>query len=214
MTGRRAGAIAAFLIGSILVVSPFVSAQPVPPKAVPLPPEAFAPIVLPAPDASSPVTAPSGPLAAVLAQPRPIDRPPAIADFARQPFVAGRRPVAAPEATRHVLVKARPKPRLISLPRTGSARRVSGSASWYCKTGVSSCHYAHSSGLYAAAGPALRVGDWRGRRVQVCAGSRCVTVTLIDWCQCYGTRVIDLYSDAFRLLKPLSSGVARVTVRW
>jgi len=81
-------------------------------------------------------------------------------------------------------------------------------------TGVSPCHYAKSGGLYAAAGPALRVGDWRGRRVQVCRSGNCVTVTLIDWCGCHGSRVIDLYSDAFKRLGPTSAGVISVTVRW
>ncbi|MBA2700212.1 MAG: hypothetical protein H0U58_00740 [Chloroflexi bacterium] len=79
---------------------------------------------------------------------------------------------------------------------------------------MSSCHYSKSGGLYAAAGPALRVGKWRGRRVQVCHDGRCVRVTLIDWCQCYGKRVIDLYSDAFKRLAPTSQGVITVSVRW
>ena len=96
----------------------------------------------------------------------------------------------------------------------GSGNQVSGSASWYCQPGVSACHYQYSGGFYAAAGPALRVGDWRGRAVRVCGGGGCVTVRLIDWCQCYGTRVIDLYSDAFRQIAPLSSGTTRVTVSW
>jgi len=98
---------------------------------------------------------------------------------------------------------------------TGSAgRQVSGAASWYCQAGVSPCHYQYAGGLYAAAGPALRVGNWRGRAVRVCGGAGCVTVRLIDWCQCYGTRVIDLYSDAYRQLAPLSTGTMRVTVSW
>jgi len=92
--------------------------------------------------------------------------------------------------------------------------RRSGVASWYCKTGVSECHYSRSGGMYAAAGPALRVGDWRGRTVRACARGRCVKVTLIDWCECYGSRVIDLYSDAYRRLAALSSGTIRVTVTW
>jgi rare lipoprotein A (peptidoglycan hydrolase) len=91
---------------------------------------------------------------------------------------------------------------------------VSGAASWYCQTGVSACHYQYAGGYYAAAGPALRVGNWRGRAVRVCGGGGCVTVRLIDWCQCHGTRVIDLYSDAFRQIAPLSSGTTRVTVSW
>jgi rare lipoprotein A (peptidoglycan hydrolase) len=68
--------------------------------------------------------------------------------------------------------------------------------------------------LYAAAGPGLRVGAWRGRVVEVCSGGRCVWVTLIDWCACGGNHLIDLYSDAFRQLAPLSSGALRVSVRW
>ena len=99
-------------------------------------------------------------------------------------------------------------------PAVGSANQVSGAASWYCQPGISACHFQYSGGLYAAAGPALRVGDWRGRAVRVCGGGGCVTVRLIDWCQCYGTRVIDLYSDAFRQIAPLSSGTTHVTVSW
>ena len=91
---------------------------------------------------------------------------------------------------------------------------MSGSATWYCVTGVSRCHHAKSGGLYAAAGSELRIGDWRGRRVQVCSGGECVTVQLIDWCACKGERVIDLYGDAFRRLAPLGTGVIKVKVSW
>ena len=55
---------------------------------------------------------------------------------------------------------------------TGKSAR--GSATWYCKTGVSACHSAYPGGYYAAAGPALRVGDWRGRVVRVCGSGSCV----------------------------------------
>jgi rare lipoprotein A (peptidoglycan hydrolase) len=68
--------------------------------------------------------------------------------------------------------------------------------------------------MYAAAGPGLRVGDWRGRVVRVCGNGRCVTVKLIDWCACPGSRVVDLYSDGFQRLAPLSSGTIQVTVTW
>jgi hypothetical protein len=90
---------------------------------------------------------------------------------------------------------------VIGTPLSG----VHGTASWYQDP-------KHPDGLYAAAGPALRVGDWRGRTVQVCAGS-CVTVRLTDWCAC-PKRVIDLSSDAFSRLAPLSRGLVRVTVSW
>ena len=87
-------------------------------------------------------------------------------------------------------------------------------ASWYCKPGVSACHYQYSGGMYAAAGPALRVGDWRGRTVTVCGSGNCVNVKLMDWCACGSGRVIDLYSDAFSRLAPLSSGTLSVRVSW
>jgi hypothetical protein len=92
--------------------------------------------------------------------------------------------------------------------------RARGTATWYCEDGVSPCHYAHSGGMYAAAGAEIRKGDWRGRTVTVCAASDCIRVTLIDWCACAGNRVIDLYGDAFRKLAPLGDGVIPVTVRW
>jgi hypothetical protein len=123
-----------------------------------------------------------------------------------------------------VIIKPTPTPRPTPRPQIGSTggggspsntgNAVTGTASWYCLSGVSACHYQYSGGMYAAAGPALRVGAWRGRTVRVCSGGRCVNVKLIDWCQCYGSRVIDLYSDAFRQLGSLSSGTIRVTVSW
>ena len=93
------------------------------------------------------------------------------------------------------------------------ALSIAGTASWYCGNG-SPCTRGYPGGLYAAAGPALRVGDWRGRVVRVCRLSTCIRVTLIDACQCYGARVLDLYSDAFRRLAPLSAGLVKVTVSW
>lgn len=65
----------------------------------------------------------------------------------------------------------------------------------------------------AAAGPALRVGAWRGRLVTVCASS-CVQVRLTDFCGCPGGRVIDLDDASFAQLAPLSRGLVRVTVTW
>jgi len=139
-----------------------------------------------------------------------------IEDFRPPERTFGARPQPNLNSSVGVIVKPTPRPRVATSGSGGggSGRGVSGSASWYCRTGVSPCHYQHAGGMYAAAGPALRVGDWRGRSVRVCANGRCVRVRLIDWCQCYGTRVIDLYSDAFRQLAPLSRGTTRVTVSW
>jgi len=108
--------------------------------------------------------------------------------------------------------KAGPRPGTPSPARTAKpVRRVgsssSGSATWYC------CTRGHSSGEYvAAAGPPLRLGNWRGRYVTVCA-SRCLRVRLVDWCGCPG-HVIDLHPGAFRALAPLSRGVVSVRVSW
>jgi rare lipoprotein A (peptidoglycan hydrolase) len=72
---------------------------------------------------------------------------------------------------------------------------------------------------YAARGNVAAVHSWRRGdepyRVRVCA-SRCVNVTVADWCQCFigssRERLIDLSDDAFRKLAPLSVGLLRVTV--
>jgi hypothetical protein len=80
---------------------------------------------------------------------------------------------------------------------------ISGTATWYA-TGPGAGH--------AAAGPALRTGDWRGRHVTVCGGRGCVPVVLDDFCQCYGTRVIDLATSDFARLAPLSQGIVTVTI--
>ena len=108
-----------------------------------------------------------------------------------------------------------PEPAVRSQSKAPPGRiRARGAATWYCVAGVSACHRDYGGGMYAAAGAELRVGDWRGRKVTVCAGDDCVRVTLIDWCACEGDRVIDLYGDAFRRLAPLGTGIVRVSVRW
>jgi hypothetical protein len=93
-----------------------------------------------------------------------------------------------------------------------AGRYVVGSASWYCGHG-SRCTRGYPGGLYAAAGPTLRTGDWRGRRVVVSVLGRSVTVRLIDWCAC-PQRTLDLYRDAFSRLADPSRGLIRVTVSW
>jgi len=90
---------------------------------------------------------------------------------------------------------------------------VSGLASWYCSD-TSPCTRGYPEGtLAAAAGPALRVGDWRGRIVKVCGNGHCVKVILADWCAC-PRRVIDLYRGAFSKLASPSRGVLRVSISW
>lgn len=88
---------------------------------------------------------------------------------------------------------------------------LGGVATWY----VDAKHHPHG-GLYAAAGPSLRHGEWRGSLVRVTSGGRSVTVRLTDFCAC-GDRngiptILDLSADAFRKLAPLSRGIVAVEV--
>ena len=107
-------------------------------------------------------------------------------------------PVATPRPTPKPTPRPTPRPVVVS----GSLR--SGRASWY----------ADGAGLYAAVN-SYRWGDPR-YSVRVCAGTRCVIVTVRDFCQCHtgapGEKLIDLSPEAFARLAPLSRGVVRVTV--
>jgi hypothetical protein len=89
----------------------------------------------------------------------------------------------------------------------------SGIATWYRDTGLD------GDALYAAM-PEYRFGQ-TPYLVAVCSfddgRSRCLTVPVLDACQCYvGTadeRLIDLSPEAFRWFAPLSLGKIRVEVR-
>jgi hypothetical protein len=89
--------------------------------------------------------------------------------------------------------------------RATQSGAVSGAATWY------RWHPGE-----AAAGPALRQAlgkGWRGESVRVCHASKCIVVTLTDWCLCSkGNRVIDLDVRAFASLAPTSRGVIPVSV--
>jgi rare lipoprotein A (peptidoglycan hydrolase) len=113
-------------------------------------------------------------------------------------------------------VRASASARRVSGPvaAVGSGHKVRGIATWYCLPGVSTCTSGHRGGMYAAAGSELRIGNWRGRHVKVCGNGNCIVVTLIDWCACGGSRIIDLYHDAFSRLASPSSGGLGVTVSW
>jgi rare lipoprotein A (peptidoglycan hydrolase) len=136
------------------------------------------------------------------ASPRPIS------DFAVEARSFAPRPVPAQPNSPKAVTKS------VGWGFRSTGHRADGSATWYCKAGTSACAFGYPGGMYAAAGPELRVGAWRGRIVRVCSGGPCVVVKLIDWCACGGSHVIDLYSDAFRRLAPLSSGALTVTVSW
>lgn len=65
----------------------------------------------------------------------------------------------------------------------------------------------------SAAGPALRAAlgpGWRGTRVRVCAGERCVSTVLGDTMA--ADRLIDLHAPLFARLAPLWKGVLKVEV--
>jgi len=86
----------------------------------------------------------------------------------------------------------------------GQGRQLSGLATWYA-TG-SDC-------LCAAAGPALRVGAWRGSTVTVNG----LAVRLIDACWCVDRHglptLLDLSDEVFARFAPLSRGVIEVEVQ-
>ena len=202
MTRRRAVALAVLVAFATLTLATAATARPPSPPST-LDPEAFQPVELADSVAGDPEPLPSIDYGAPAS-------PVQIGDFqdeapSVEPRANPKQPVRAES-----LLKATPRPK----PRANPSHSVGGTASWYCKAGVSACHNAYPSGLYAAAGPALRVGDWRGRTVTVCGSGSCVNVKLIDWCACGSGRVIDLYSDAFSRLAPLSSGTLSVRVSW
>jgi hypothetical protein len=126
-------------------------------------------------------------------------------------------PMPTAKATSHqkpqVKPKAPPRPTAIA-PRTFHS--LTGKASWYCKAGVSVCHYAYPPGsMVAAACTPLRAAlpNWRGRIVVVTrrdTGVR-VVVKLVDYCASTD-KTIDLYWEPMRRLG--GSGVLPVTVRW
>jgi hypothetical protein len=125
----------------------------------------------------------------------------------QQPEATG--PASFAEASAVAELRGRPhSPKGVVAVRqvaSASGHRLTGPASWYC------CTRGHTAGEFvAAAGPALRVGAWRGRVVRV-NGLR---VRLVDFCRCPFGRVIDLHPGVFRNLAPLSRGIVRVSVAW
>ena len=123
-----------------------------------------------------------------------------------------------PDALRRPIPSPRAVPRLAAVrPVAAVDRTVTGSGS-ESMTGTASWFDYVPGG--AAAGPALRSAlgsGWRGQVVRVCAGfsgRACVTTVLNDYCQCYGTRLIDLDAADFQRLAPLSQGLTEVTISW
>lgn len=91
-----------------------------------------------------------------------------------------------------------------------SAKKATGKikATWYCMTGRSRCTVRHPGGFFAAASRDLHLN---GKMINVCYLGNCVKVKVID-CLCSRAGGLDLYSDAFKVLAPLSVGVIMVTI--
>jgi rare lipoprotein A (peptidoglycan hydrolase) len=198
---RPFGAAAALVLAvivSLFGTSLSVGRQPAPIDAID--PSAFTVVVPPAASGTAPTEAPPG----------------IFTDF-RNPTSRLSRVAAVVSLPRRQVVQKHPKVARVSQAATvavGNSRRVKGIATWFCLPGVSSCTSGHQGGLYAAAGSELRIGNWRGRMVKVCGNGKCVVVKLIDWCACGGSRIIDLYHDAFSRLASPSRGGIGVTVSW
>lgn len=150
-----------------------------------------------------------------LSRPWSTPAPPPVTDALPSPSIPA--PTGPPNGTRRALLDAerryveRPSPK--PAPSQGATvASAQGIASWFAS---------HGPGLYAAAGPGLRVGKWRGRVVTVCTSEgRCLGgVRIIDWCQCLKgqgnrERLVDLSRDAFARLAEPSLGLLSVEVRW
>lgn len=107
-------------------------------------------------------------------------------------------------------LKSTPKAKNHTVPVSG--HKLSGVASWYCKTGTSICTRGHAGGLYAAIRKDLLF--LRGRYITVTHGGNSIKVRVMD-CNCGPhANLIDLYSDAFRKLAPLGAGRIKVTISW
>lgn len=139
------------------------------------------------------------------------DPPVAPRVFADSP-VLGPGPVVPGPTQPRTVPRAEPVVVPVAPSVRSSSASYSGVASWYCRPPTSRCTAGYSGGMYAAIRKDLLF--LRGQVVTVCAGSDCIEVTVID-CNCGpNANLIDLYSDAFQRLAPLSIGVVRVTVSW
>ena len=127
------------------------------------------------------------------------------------PPIPGTDPVILPTAT----PKATTPRAQTSSTAMSTSHRISGAASYYCRSGSSPCTAGYPDGArfnaYAAAGPRLRAAlgpNWRGKVILVDG----YAVTLIDWCQCYegqsNEKLLDLYYDVF------ARTGSSVTIRW
>lgn len=113
-----------------------------------------------------------------------------------------------------VIAVAKPVAKPVQVPKVKIGHNLtSGVASYYCRPPTSRCTKGHPGGLYAAIRKDLLF--LRGRTIKVTADNgKVVFVTIID-CNCGpSANLIDLYSDAFVKLRPISYGIVNVTISW
>ena len=147
--------------------------------------------------------------------PDPTDPPIPTPSSTLPPMLEPATPAPTRPSVKQPEVRARAEPKATKAPVKRTGRSARGVPTYYCRAGVSRCTRGHpdvaGNQMYAAAGPSLRIGDWRGRVVTVTAPSgKSVQVKLIDFCACGGSHFIDLYYDAFKLL----GSPSRATVTW
>lgn len=118
----------------------------------------------------------------------------------------------AMSAELHAVATPRPAPPVVAPPPvTGDS--VSGRATWYCCT----LGYRGQAVVALAGGLGGHYDPSPSRYVTVCA-DRCVSLPVVDYCQCYwGTpqqKVADLSPEAWAAVTdtPRSAGVVQVTV--
>ena len=118
-------------------------------------------------------------------------------------------------------------PRSVSVSPPDVPPALSGVASWYCNSdsgrGPTSrctrghpdragCDHRTGTGCDYFAAVRRNLLYLRGQEISVCAGQRCVAVTVID-CNCGPhANLIDLYADAFEALSPIGAGRIKVRV--
>jgi hypothetical protein len=210
----RLTAAAGLLAASIIAIAATGAAGTTPTDPASLPDSAFQPVIAPSLGIGE-TDAPAPRLGASTPEPSP-DLRPLVYPWPSTEPPADRPQPNVPDSNPIVVVRPTPTPAPVARTQSGGGgRSLAGLASWYCRAGVSICHYRYPDGpgfdAYAAAGPALRqaIGsDWRGSFVTVDG----IRVKLVDWCQCYKgephEKIIDLYYDVY------ARTGSKVTVRW
>jgi hypothetical protein len=110
-----------------------------------------------------------------------------------------------------------PRPTSTPTPRPANPVKVSGHLAPPYEAARGLVTWQPISGYRASPGPLIRSwGVKQGEALRVCAGARCVTVTVYGWCACgdrHGQRtLLDLSESAFARLANPGKGVIEVEV--